>query len=143
MHRRRSIPYIKSLERAYKRVDRKGDKLVVFDDKITCAPEFSIRGNIWHFDSRNMLTGHPASFPVALAHDHIMSWSNEDDTVLDPFMGSGTSGVAAVNLGRNFIGIEIAQEYFDLAKKRIDNPEQEHRIKSPSYVSPDYESVDW
>ena len=65
-------------------------------------------------------TGHPAPFPEQLAHDHIVSWSNEGDTVLDPFMGSGTSGVAAKNLNRKFIGIELDEEYFKIAQERID-----------------------
>lgn len=61
-------------------------------------------------------TGHPAVFPETLARDHIISWSGEGDTVLDPFMGSGTTGVACVNAGRKFTGIELDQGYFDIAK---------------------------
>jgi len=64
-------------------------------------------------------TGHPAPFPEALARDHIISWSNEGDSVLDCFMGSGTTGVAAKNTGRKFIGIEKDAEYFEIASKRI------------------------
>lgn len=60
---------------------------------------------------------HPAIFPEKLAKDHILSWSNEGDIVLDPFMGSGTTGKMAVSLKRNFIGIEIVKKYFDIAKK--------------------------
>jgi site-specific DNA-methyltransferase (adenine-specific) len=63
---------------------------------------------------------HPAPFPYQLAHDHIISWSNEGDTVLDPFMGSGTTGVACKNLNRNFIGIELDEKYFEIAKQRIE-----------------------
>ena len=62
---------------------------------------------------------HPAIFPEALARDHIISWSNEGDTVLDPFMGSGTTGKMAKLLNREFIGIEKDKEYYDLAKNRI------------------------
>ena len=62
---------------------------------------------------------HPAVFPEQLANDHIVSWSNEGDLVLDPFMGSGTTGIAAVKLGRSFIGVEIDKDYFSLAKRRI------------------------
>ena len=65
------------------------------------------------------IKGHPAIFPYELARDHIISWSNEGDTVLDCFMGSGTTGVAAIEAGRNFIGIEISEEYLNLAKTRI------------------------
>lgn len=62
---------------------------------------------------------HPAMFPKELAHDHIISWSNEGDIVLDCFMGSGTTAVAALQLGRKYIGFEISQEYVDIANKRI------------------------
>ena len=62
---------------------------------------------------------HPAMFPEQLAHDHIISWSNEGDTVLDCFLGSGTTGKMAKQLNRNFIGIEISPEYLEIAKNRI------------------------
>lgn len=84
--------------------------------------EFGIRFNVWNMpgvQSSKERTGHPAQFPEALAHDHIISWSNPGDTVLDPFMGSGTTGVACINTDRKFIGFEIDQEYFALAIKRI------------------------
>ena len=64
-------------------------------------------------------TEHPATFPIQLAHDHIISWSNEGDTVFDPFLGSGTTGKMAKQLGRNFIGIEKVQKYFDIANERL------------------------
>ena len=64
--------------------------------------------------------GHPAIFPEQLANDHIISWSNEGDTVLDCFMGSGTTGKMAVLNNRNFIGIELDKGYFDIAKQRIE-----------------------
>lgn len=54
-----------------------------------------------------------------LAEDHIISWSNEGDTILDPFSGSGTTGKMAKIPNRNFIGIDIGQEYIELATKRI------------------------
>ncbi len=75
--------------------------------------------NIWRFSVGGKDTGHPAIFPEQLAHDHIISWSNEGDTVLDPFMGSGTTGKMAKQLGRNFIGIELDATYFEIAQKRI------------------------
>jgi len=62
---------------------------------------------------------HPATFPEPLACDHITSWSNEGDAVLDPFMGSGTTGKVAAQLGRKFIGIELDPEYFAIAEARI------------------------
>ena len=83
--------------------------------------------NIWryktgwnHSYSESYLKGHPAIYPEKLAKDHIKVWSNEGDTVLDPFMGSGTTGKMAKQLDRNFIGIELDKEYFEIAKKRIE-----------------------
>jgi len=76
------------------------------------------RNNIWRFDTQKN-SDHPAPFPENLAKDHIVSWSNEGDTILDPFMGSGTTGVACRNLNRNFIGIELDEKYFEIAKQRI------------------------
>ena len=80
-----------------------------------------IKGNVWVFAPVNKWIGHPAPFPEQLAHDHIISWSNEGDTVLDPMMGSGTTGVACVQTGRHFVGIEKVPEYFDIATRRIEN----------------------
>jgi len=81
------------------------------------------RTNIWRI-SIGESNGHPAIFPEALARDHILSWSNEGDTVLDPFMGSGTTGKMAKQLGRNFIGIELDPEYFKIAEKRINEVQE-------------------
>jgi site-specific DNA-methyltransferase (adenine-specific) len=63
--------------------------------------------------------GHPAVFPEPIARDHILSWSNEGDTVLDPFLGSGTTGKMALQHGRKFVGIEISPEYLAIATRRI------------------------
>jgi len=81
----------------------------------------SSRFNVWNQPSEKTKIRclHPAVFPEQLANDHIISWSNERDIVLDPFMGSGTTGVACKNLKRNFIGIELDKDYFQIAKKRI------------------------
>jgi site-specific DNA-methyltransferase (adenine-specific) len=62
---------------------------------------------------------HPTQKPVALMEYLIKTYTNEGETVLDFTMGSGTTGVACVNTGRNFIGIELDQNYFDIAVKRI------------------------
>lgn len=52
----------------------------------------------------------------------------EPKNILDPFMGSGTTGVACANLGRSFIGIEIDRKYFDIACERIENAQRQHRM---------------
>lgn len=79
---------------------------------------FGKRSNIWRFDTQKN-SNHPAPFPESLANDHIISWSNEGDTVFDPFMGSGTTGKMAKLNNRKFIGIEKVPEYFNIAKERI------------------------
>ena len=63
---------------------------------------------------------HPTQKPVALLEDLIQTYSNEGDTVLDFTMGSGSTGVACVNTNRRFIGIELDDKYFEIAKQRID-----------------------
>ncbi len=62
---------------------------------------------------------HPAIFPEQLAKDHILSWSNPNDLVFDPFMGSGTTGKMAVINGRRFIGVEKVAKYYFLSESRI------------------------
>jgi DNA modification methylase len=82
--------------------------------------EYGIRNNIWKLNAGALVdTVHPAAFPEALARDHILSWSNEGDIVLDPFCGSGTTCKMAKMNNRNYIGIEISPEYVTLAEKRI------------------------
>tara|TARA_R110000868_G_scaffold411061_1_gene701573 strand:+ start:760 stop:1557 length:798 start_codon:yes stop_codon:yes gene_type:complete len=80
--------------------------------------EFGQRFNLWSIPP-DKLSPHPAPFPEALARDHILSWSNEGDIVLDPFSGSGTTAKMARLMGRQFIGIEINPEYCAIARKRL------------------------
>ena len=90
------------------------------NDKKTLVSEFGVRFNVWEQSTeKSNKTGHPAVFPEQLANDHIISWSNEGDTILDPFMGSGTTGKMAVLNNRKFIGIELDDTYFEIAKERI------------------------
>ena len=85
------------------------------------------RGNIWFYrtgrillEDERIVYAHPATFPPSLARDHIISWSNPGDVVLDPMCGSGTTGKQAVLLGRRFIGIDISAEYVEgIARPRI------------------------
>ena len=64
---------------------------------------------------------HPAVFPEQLANDHILSWSNPNDIVFDPFMGSGTTAKMAMLNNRRFIGCEISEEYCNIIKDRLNN----------------------
>lgn len=64
---------------------------------------------------------HPTEKPVQLMAEMVRLFSNPGQTILDPFMGSGTTGVACAKLGREFIGIEIEPKYFDIARKRIED----------------------
>ena len=86
---------------------------------IYVTSETKLRSNFWLVPVGSGAGSHPAAFPEVLARDHILSWSNPGDTVLDPFLGSGTTGVACVNTGRSFIGIEQDAAYFKIASERI------------------------
>lgn len=90
-----------------------------------------IKGNIWEYVVGKSAVDqeakkHPAPFPYALAYDHIRSWTNENDIVLDPMCGSGTSIVAASDLKRRFIGIDICAEYADLTRNRLELHQKRH-----------------
>jgi DNA modification methylase len=84
-------------------------------------PEMGPRKAIWEFPvgSESGYGDHPAVFPEALARDHILSWSNEGDVVLDPFSGSGTTAKMAKHNGRRFIGIEVNPEYVEISQQRL------------------------
>ena len=82
-------------------------------------PEWSVRSNVWRYAVGQDSTGHPAQFPFGLARDHITTWSNPGDLVLDPFSGSGTTAKAAKTLGRQFLGLEVNPEYCQIAEQRI------------------------
>ena len=86
-----------------------------------------VKSNIWEIATGSQKSTkdkiafqHPAIFPEQLANDHIISWSNENDLIYDPFMGSGTTAKAAHQLKRRWIGSEISSEYVDLANKRLE-----------------------
>lgn len=90
--------------------------------------EFGIRTNIWRYangkgfaTSDEIAYKHPAIFPEKLVEDHIISWSNPGDLVLDPFGGSGTTAKVAQRLGRDWVLIEAVPEYCEIAKSRLDS----------------------
>lgn len=79
-------------------------------------------GNVWRIKNSSQAGErykHPAIFPEKLAEDHILSWSNEGDTVLDPMAGSGTTLKMAKKNNRNYIGIEVSAEYIDIINQRL------------------------
>jgi len=77
-------------------------------------------------DSKNF--GHTCSKPVQFMNALIARFSIESETILDPFMGSGTTGVAAIQMGRKFIGIEREPKYFDIACERIENAQRQQSL---------------
>lgn len=88
--------------------------------------EVGTRNNVWsyitgkgHTAEESFVFDHPAAFPEDLAADHIRSWSNEGDIVLDPFNGSGTTTKMARELGRHWIGIDVNEEYCEIARRRM------------------------
>jgi site-specific DNA-methyltransferase (adenine-specific) len=95
-------------------------------NKIRGHKKDKIRGNIWFYNiGFNSSTKdkeafqHPAIFPEQLVEDHVLSWSNPGDLVLDPMCGSGTTCKIAKKLDRNYIGIDISPFYVDIARRRI------------------------
>lgn len=99
-------------------------KMVIGDTKI--------KGNIFEYNVGSKMTGdvdHPAMFPLKLAEDQIKSWSNKGDLVLDPFMGSGTTGIASLELDRDFVGLEIVDKYYEISKNRLQQTEKRCKMK--------------
>ena len=98
-----------------------------FSSRKYYAADAVLWSNVWDYGVTNapgqkedhIKFNHPATFPDALARDHILSWSDENDLVLDPFCGSGTTCKMAKLLKRNYIGIDISEKYCDLSMKRV------------------------
>lgn len=120
-------------ERAGTRRQDSSGKLKPINTKGKVA-EKKIRGNIWRYAVGGSETNdkcaynHEAIFPEQLAQDHILSWSNENDVVMDIFMGSGTVAKVALENNRRYIGFEISNKNCELAKERLET------IKKQSYV---------
>ncbi len=83
------------------------------------APDMVRPSNVITGSSSNLNIAHPAVYPEYLPEFFIKALTKQDDLVLDPFMGSGTTGLAAIKLERNFVGIELEEDYYNLAKNRI------------------------
>ena len=100
------------------------------------AKEYGRRFNVWQYNNGGQGYGctdefgqlHPATFPENLAKDHIVSWSNENDIVYDPFMGGGTTAKMSLLSNRKYIGSEISEEYCDIIRQRIEPIENMNRF---------------
>ena len=108
-----------------KRSSRTKDGEIKIMDNFTVA-KYGSRYNVWYINNGAGFTtkdkyayAHPAMFPESLAEDHILSWSKEGDVVLDPMNGSGTTSKMAKVNNRNYIGIDLNQEYIDIAERRL------------------------
>lgn len=111
---------------ASSRMERQPDGTIRRPEREYVRAEFVARHNIWDIKAgwgqstdEKFAFNHPAIFPEALARDHILSWSNEGDIVLDPFNGSGTTTKMARAMGRRFIGIDVNESYCEIARKRL------------------------
>ena len=82
----------------------------------------------WNFPKGENNSGHPTGKPIGLYKSFVHDFTDHGGTILDPFMGSGTTGVAAVQMGRRFIGIEREPKYFDIACKRIEDAHKQPRL---------------
>ena len=106
---------------------RNQHELILYAEKgKTKFPSHST-GNVIEF-ARVVNENHPTEKPVGLIEKIIEASTTESDVVFDPFMGSGTTGVACMNLGRKFIGIEIEPKYFEIACERIDQAQRQGRL---------------
>lgn len=98
--------------------------------------EYGRRTNIWEYGigkgqstKDDFAFKHPAMFPEQLANDHIISWSNENDLIYDPFMGSGTVAKMSILNSRNWIGSELSNEYCKIIEERIKKAQEEKKEK--------------
>lgn len=101
--------------------------VLVFDRENAISRYFNKRNfergtleNLWQIRrGKKVSKEHGATFPEELIETIVLNFTNESDTILDPFMGTGTTGFVSLNNNRNFIGIEIDEDYFEFAKDRI------------------------
>lgn len=105
--------------------DRKDIDYFVSDDTVEYNVwEISVAQNKTLYDVGDKKIKHPAVFPYKIPYNHIKTWTNEGDLVLDPFVGSGTTLLAAINLKRNYIGIDSNDDYCKIADIRIKENEK-------------------
>lgn len=99
-----------------------GGGAVSTKDKVYVTKETRDKDNIWEYasESPDNYCDHPAAFPEDLARDHILSWSNPGDVVLDPMIGSGTTAKMAKELGRHWLGFDVSPRYVEIARRRVE-----------------------
>lgn len=98
---------------------------VIAKPKFRLAPKANAHGDVWEF-TQEMKNEHPAAFPVNLI-DRIVSSTNAK-IILDPFMGSGTTAISAINFKRNYIGIDISPEYCEMAGERVKHHQSQAKL---------------
>ena len=108
-----------------------GMMIKVLGQKEVCSTK--CRGTLWFYNTSNtegnrLKSQHPATFPDQLPLDHILCWTRPGDTVLDPFLGSGTSAIACMRTGRRFIGIERDPVYFEVSCQRVKDEQRQGRL---------------
>jgi site-specific DNA-methyltransferase (adenine-specific)/modification methylase len=116
-------------------INRGTEKIFVLQENATAGRAFDLsyfkRGtmeDIWRISCGDNFTGHGATFPEGLPARALLGWSREGDTIFDPFMGLGTTGVSSVKLGRDFLGCEISPEYFKIAERRIEQASRQEAL---------------
>ncbi len=99
------------------------------DSTISKEEFLSYTKSVWTFSAESAKkVGHPAPFPLELPYRLIQLYTFKNDIILDPFMGSGQSAIAALKTGRNYVGYEISKEYVDLSNKRIKDFIANHNV---------------
>ena len=121
----------KTAGQKYRHHRRETEGNLHYDDNRTWETKaYGRRTNIWEYVGGSGITSdkiafkHPAIFPEKLAEDHILSWTNPNDLVFDPMCGSGTTGKMALKHNRRFIGVDISEEYIEIARQRLNLPQQ-------------------
>ena len=109
--------------------DKNGITFRKSNDNKSLINDFGARYNVWEIATeKNNKTGHPAVFPYQLAQDHIKTWSNENDLILDCFSGSGTTAIACHNLKRRFICIEKDYDYWKASVERLKDAQSQLKL---------------
>ena len=97
--------------------------------------EYFINSTVAASFGSDVFTGHPSQKPIRLMRKIIQKFTKRGDLVFDPFMGSGSTGVACMQLGRSFIGCELKAEYFAIAEKRVQSAALQPELSTPSNIA--------